>query len=126
MKLIENNISKDLEDKLDTIYKYIDYQWWLYRGSLSRQSLNLSYYKDWYSLYDKFLTIFNSIYESKDNKFESQIKQFYLLKNSLITEKDKLKTILYKEPYAEFETCINKLFEYIDRLVEFLRGIQDE
>lgn len=126
MRLVEYTFSDDIENKLDILFKYCNYQWWLYRGSLSRQSLNLSYYKDWYRLYNKYSNITDSIYDADTLHFESQIKQFQLIENSLDSEREKLKSVLYSGPYNELDICFNKIKSYIDSIIDILRGMSNE
>ena len=53
-------------------------------------------------------------------------KQFQLIENSLDSEREKLKSVLYSGPYNELDICFNKIKSYIDSIIDVLRGMSNE
>lgn len=91
-------------------------QWWLYKGALTRQPIETSFYRDWFRLYKDFNNAIEILKTDEDSIEAAKILKdlFYELESQRL----KLKPVLYNDTFNSLDSAIYKLRNGIKNILE--------
>lgn len=123
MILKENNDSK--LQRILNIDSLLDIQWWLYKSILSRQPLDVKYYKDWFALYKKSYETIEKIESNNITSFMAA-REFKQLLSKLAEVKRTTADILSNDIKNNFENIICKISDGIENIISILEEDDDK
>lgn len=122
--ILKEETNSKLQKVLD-IDNMLDVQWWLYKSILSRQPMNLKYYKDWFKLYKTFYEIIEKLDNDSISYFEA-VAEIDKILPKLMDSKRALSDIIDEELKVSLDSVVTKLVDGINNIKDILEGNNDE